>query len=422
MKILHLSTFDVTGGAARAAYRVHCGLRRMGWDSQMFVAHRKSHDPTVTGFVRSKGVLPTLRRALRRHRIKRPSARYGALRSHRYEIFTDDRTRFGSDIVLQLPTCDVINLHWIAEFIDYSSFFASVNKPMVWTLHDMNPFTGGCHYDNNCGKWRAGCGACPQLKSGKSDDLSRQIWRRKEEVFKKVEKDQLWIVAPSEWIAGEVRRSPILGKFPVTVIPYGLDTDRFAPRDRTFARNVLGVPLEASVILCVSDSLMNKRKGFGLFSQVLIDLKDLPGLLVISVGGDRLPLDVSVPHLQLGFIESERILSLVYSAADVLVLTSLQDNLPNTVLESMACGTPVLAFDVGGLRDVIRSGMTGTLVPLGDTKALCAAIEEFFENPARRIEMSENCQHIAQQYSLEACARRYMELYRQLPQSCQPIV
>jgi glycosyltransferase involved in cell wall biosynthesis len=380
----------------------------------MFVAHRKSHDPTVTGFVRSKRALPRLQRALRRHRIKTPMKRYPALRSNFYEIFTDDRSLYGSDLVSQLPACDVIQLHWIADFIDYRSFFAAVNQPMVWTLHDMNPFTGGCHYDDQCGKWREGCGGCPQLKSGIDDDLSRQIWRRKAEVFKKIAQDQLWIVAPSEWIAGEVKRSPILGKFPLKIIPYGLDTECFAPRDRAYARDVLGVPLGARVILCLGDSLVNKRKGFGLLSQVLIDLKDLPGLLVISVGRDRLPLDVSVPHLQLGFIESERILSLVYSAADILVLTSLQDNLPNTVLESVACGTPVLGFDVGGLRDVIRSG-TGTLVPLGDTRALCAAIEDFFDNPARRMEMSENCQHLAQQYSLETCARRYMELYRQLP-------
>jgi glycosyltransferase involved in cell wall biosynthesis len=161
---------------------------------------------------------------------------------------------------------------------------------------------------------------------------------------------------------------------------------------------------------------MNKRKGFGLLSQVLMDLKDVPRLFVISVSGDGLPLDVSVPHLHLGFIDSERILSLIYSAADILVLTSLQDNLPNTVLESIACGTPVVAFDVGGLSDLIRPGLTGKLTSCDDTKAFCAAIEEFFANPSKRMELSGNCREVAHQYSLESCASRYIQLYTQLAQ------
>ncbi|HEU0046046.1 MAG TPA: glycosyltransferase family 4 protein [Nitrososphaera sp.] len=416
MKILHLSTFDVTGGAARSAYRIHSGLRRLGYDSQMFVAGRKSHDPTVTVFARSKRVLPRLERALRRRRIKRPMARYPALRSNSYEIFTDNRTIYGSDVVTQLPACGVIHLHWIANFIDYSSFFGAVNKPMVWTLHDMNPFTGGCHYDNGCGKWRNGCGGCPQLASDKHNDLSRQIWRRKEKIFKQIEKDQLHIVVPSEWMAREVKHSPILGQFPVTIIPYGLDLDCFASRDRTVSRNVLGVPLEARVMLLLGDSLKNKRKGFGLLSEILIGLKDVPRLVVISVGGDHLPLEVNVPHVHLGFIESERILSLVYSAADVFVVPSLQDNLPNTVLESLACGTPVVGFDVGGIPELVRPEVTGTLVPRGDIKALCGAIKNLFENPSMRVAMSANCRNIAQEYSLESCARRYVELYTRVAQ------
>jgi glycosyltransferase involved in cell wall biosynthesis len=168
------------------------------------------------------------------------------------------------------------------------------------------------------------------------------------------------------------------------------------------------------MILCLGDTLKNKRKGFGLLSEVLIGLRDVPRLLVVSVGGGRLPLQVDVPHVHLGFIESERILSLVYSAADVLVLTSVQDNLPNTVLESIACGTPVIAFDVGGLPDLVQPGVTGKLVPRGDVKAFCAAIKDFFEQPSRRIEMAENCRQSVREYSLESCARRYAQLYAQL--------
>jgi glycosyltransferase involved in cell wall biosynthesis len=414
MKILHVSTFDVTGGAARSAYRLHAGLRRSGWDSRMFVARKKSQDPAVTAFARSKSFLPSVKRAWRRQSITRPMERYPALRRDFYEIFTDDRTIYGSDVVRQLPACDVIHLHWIAEFIDYASFFALVDKPIVWTLHDMNPFTGGCHYDDGCGKWKVSCGACPQLASDQDDDLSRQIWRRKENALEKIKTDQLSLVAPSRWMAGEVERSAILGRFPVAVIPYGLDLDCFTSRDRAFSRHVLGLPLDARVILCLGDSLQNRRKGFRLLTEVLTGLKDTPRLVVLSAGGDRLPLEVNVPHLPLGFIESERILSLVYSAADVLVFTSLQDNLPNTVLESIACGTPVIGFEAGGLPDVIRPGLTGALVPRGDTKALGAAIEAFFQDGSKQPAMSENCRRAALDYSLERCASRYAQIYTRL--------
>jgi glycosyltransferase involved in cell wall biosynthesis len=418
VKILHLSTFDVTGGAARSAYRIHSGLRRLGYDSQMFVARRQSHDQAVTVLVRPKDRLSRLEIKLRRHSIKRQLGRYLVKDSDLYEIFTHDRSKYASDVVSQLPDCDVINLHWIADFVDYPTFFAATtNKPMVWTLHDMNPFTGGCHYDNNCGKWKERCGACPQLVSCEDGDLSREIWERKKEIFKNIDKDRLQIVTPSSWMAAEVKRSPILGKFPVTTIPYGLDLDCFAPRDSQFARNVLGVFREANAVLCLADSLTKTRKGFGLLSDALLALKDVPNLFVISVGSGRFSFEANIPHLSLDFVENERFLSLIYSAADVFVVPSRQDNLPNTGLESLACGTPVVGFDVGGIPELIRPGITGILVPRGDTNKLCSAIKCLFENRSRRMEMAANCRRIAvEEYSLEVCARRYVELYTQIAQ------
>ena len=417
MRILHLSTDDVTGGAPRAAYRLHVGLRRLGCDSSMFVAQRKSNDPSVLDFTPPRDFLSRRLRRIRGKKIKRSIRRYCRSSDDVYELFTDDRSEHGSNVTEQLPLCDVLNLHWIAGFIDYRTFFAAVPRhtPMVWTLHDMNPFTGGCHYDNGCGKWRGSCGACPQLGSSDPADLSRQIWERKREAFAKIDPGQLHIVTPSLWLAAEAEQSYLLRQLPVRVIPYGVDVEEFAPRNRSFARDVIGVPQHARVILCVANFLANRRKGFNLLAKALVRVTDIDSLFLISVGNGKPAVDAKIAHLHLGTIENNRLLSLVYSAADIFVIPSLQDNMPNTVLESLACGTPVVGFAVGGIPELVRPGITGLLVPFDNVDELRTAIGNLLKDTAMRAEMSANCRRIAEeQYALEVQTRRYIELYQQL--------
>ncbi|MFC2023766.1 glycosyl transferase family 1, partial [Chloroflexota bacterium] len=273
MRILHISTNDILGGAARAAYGLHTGLNRQGRGSSMLVAHRSSNDPAVTAFrppiwpsvlLRLPGLL---RQGLHWHLV----GQFRDKPSGDDEPFSDSSSPFGSAVVRQLPAADVINLHWIAGFVDQRSFFSRVPQsvPVFWTLHDMNAFTGGCHYDEGCGKYELSCGACPQLDSGKSGDLSRRIWLRKRKAFAQVAPGQLHFVSPSRWLAKALSRSSLLSDRPVTVIPYGVDVDDFAPRDRGFARKVLGIPQDAAVVLFVADSLENRRKGFPLLMEAL---------------------------------------------------------------------------------------------------------------------------------------------------------
>lgn len=414
MKVVHLSTYDIAGGAARAAYRLHSGLRRLGHDSLMYVYRQRSNDPTVTAFKPPKDLPTRLRARLRRERIRRSFARYGASRPPGYERFSDDCTVHGSELVAQLPPGDVINLHSIADFVDYRSFFTRVpqHTPIVWTLHDMYPFTGGCHYDHGCGKYVSGCGSCPQLGSSDSADLSNQIWQRKRKVFEQIESNRLHLVALNNWMATEVKRSPLLQKYPVVVIPNGLDVDDFAPRDRRYARDVLGVPQDAKVLLFVASSVENRRKGFALLTKVVARLKDSANLWLISLGTGDQNVSQEIPHIHLGSVGNDRLLSVVYSAADVFVIPSLQDNLPNTVLESLACGTPVVGFDVGGIPDMVRPGVTGLLAPATDVAAMSNAIRRLLSNEAARLEMAINCRRVAvKEYALEVQAARYTELY-----------
>jgi len=417
MKVVHISRFDDGGGAAIAASRLHKGLLRRGHESVLFVAQSRSavKDPTVVLFQPPTDLRSRLRRRVRSERITRSLMRYQASRPTGYEAFSDDRSPYGTDMLTQLPAGDVINIHAMYQFVDYRTFFSAVpqHTPVVRTLHDMSFFTGGCHTDVGCGKYTAHCGACPQLGSRHTRDLAYQIWQRKCTAFRTVPPGRLHLVTPSRWLATEVQRSALLHQFPVTVIPHGIDTETFCPRDRHFAREVLGVPQDARVVLFVGEPLSRPIKGFALLAQALTGLRDLPELLLIAVGSGKPPVEVQTPFLHLGRIDNARLLSLVYSAADIFVIPSILENSPLTALEAIACGTPVAGFAVGGIPEIVRHGVTGLLVPPKDVTALLAAMYDLLQDSVRQAEMAVNCRRIAvQEYAMAVHVQRYIELYQ----------
>lgn len=414
-RVVHLSTYDIAGGAARAAYRLHSGLRKSGVDSTMFVRDARLTDRSVVRFEPAKSFCGRAERRIRREHIQRKLRPFIHPDNDKFEPFRIDRSEYGTDILSKVPAHDILNLHWIADFVDYPSFFGALSKSnrVVWTLHDMNAFTGGCHYDLGCGRYLKQCGECPQLLAAGTNDLSHEIWNRKKSLFDRLSEDQLHFTTPSTWLAEEVKRSPILGRFPVSVIPYGLDLTEFSPRDEGSAREVFGIPRQARVILFVADGLPLFRKGFEVLRQALEHIRDwIPELHLVTVGHNNPDLGHQIPHTYLGHVNNDRLLSNIYSAADLLVIPSLQDNLPNTVLESMACGTPAVGFDVGGIPDMIQHRKTGLLVPPHEADALGAAMLELLQNPERRMAFGKNCRQFAlQHFSLEEQAGRYCKLY-----------
>ena len=419
LKVLHVALDDGGSGAGRAAYKLHAGLRRLGHESSMFVAKKISTDPAVRAFEPPSDQQSRRGRERRKEEIGWDFARYGGSRPP-YLIgdgFTDDRGVNGPEPLEQLPPRDLLNLHWFGGFLDYRTFFATVPEasPVVWTLHDMNAFTGGCHYDDYCGKFAARCGACPQLGSDEEQDLSREIWGRKSEALEAVEEGRLQLVAVSRWMAEEAGRSSLLGGFPVTVINPSIDSQVFAPRDRAAARSALGVPEDASVVLFIADSLVTRRKGFSLLAGALEALKDVPNLFLLSLGYHDPGIVKDVPNLNLGYIEDDPALSGVYSAADVFVMPSVQEAFGQTVLEAMSCGTPVVGFDLGGIPEMVRSGLTGELVPPQDTKALAVAMRGLLEDPEKRAELSANGRRVAvEEFAPDVQAGRYAEVYRSM--------
>jgi glycosyltransferase involved in cell wall biosynthesis len=413
MKVLHLSASDIGGGAARSAYRLHFGLRRLGIDSQMLVLNKVSGDSAVGLFPVDRGLPARVVRKLWR-------MRQGAFAPpHRpLEIFSIDKSPLGDSILKTLPAADVLNLHWVAGMFDFDVLTEFCRRtPVVWTLHDMNPLTGGCHFDEVCGRFQSACGQCPQLESSNPADTSAQVLRRKVATTATIPENRLTFVAPSVWLTKQAQLSAPFRRFRCQTIPYGLDTDVFQPRNPMVVRELLGISSSTRVILFLAEGLDDRRKGFDLLVRALHGLGDLSNTYLLAVGGGMRGVDLDLPLSirVIPTVNDDRFLSFIYSAADVFVMASRADNLPNTVLESICCGTPVAGFNVGGVPDLIIPGETGELASAGDPESLAAAVRRLLSDEWPREQMRERCRQWAfAHYELQQQANRYRELYNRM--------
>lgn len=429
VRVVHLSANDRLGGAGRAAFGLHRGLSQTaaeegggGVRSSMLVLHRGSDDAAVHRF-RPFPFLP----AAAEYFLFRVCRRWQNRTLPDGELFSTGRTPYGPRLANLLGTvADLVHLHWVNDLLDYATVLprlAARHTPMVWTLHDMNAFTGGCHYNAGCGRFAgagAACGRCPKLGSNADRDLSRRVFARKRRALALVPDGGLTFVSPSRWLAGEVRRSALGGRFETVVIPNGVDAREFAPIDRAVARRQLGLPADARVILFVADFVNDPRKGAGLLTAALGQLAAatpaIPGLLALTLGHGDAPAGLAATgcaHRHLGRVSDNRRLALAYSAADVFVIPSLQDNLPNTILEAMACGTPVVGFDTGGMTDLIEPGRTGFLAELGRADDLAAQLRRVLADPEAAGRMGQFARRrVLERYTLEQQAAAYRELYQ----------
>ena len=431
MKVLHISTNDISGGAAKAAYRLHVGMLKQSRKSQFIVAQKNSSNSTVILYkplhqnnCPSCKLLGKINRFRKKFKSKLIKISNNKTMAHQFDHCPKKYGPFSTisnpnfiDLPDQIPQADVVNLHWISKFVDFPTFFCHQRLPniIVWTLHDMNAFTGGCHYDYSCGKFNYGCGCCPQLNSKDPHDLSHQIWLQKKEIYDQIGSKKLHLIAPSQWLADKCSHSVLLNKFPIKVIPYGLDLSELAPREKTFAREVLGIPENSKVLMFVAHSMKTYRKNFASILNILPELQKLMPIYLLTVGANLEEIDLKIPHQHAGYIQNERLLSLIYSAADIFLTTSLEDNLPNTIIESLACGTPVVGFAVGGIPEMIENGVNGHLVPPGNNTALIKAVFNILSNKNLLSRMAQASRQFAKhKYSDSEIARRYQECYRRL--------
>jgi glycosyltransferase involved in cell wall biosynthesis len=358
MKVLLLSTYDIGQGAGRAAYRLYQGLRQAGIDAQILV-HKKSADDSS---VLSPTTPVEMAIAQTRARIDQFPLKFYPQREETYFSPQWLPDRLAKKIRDLNP--DVINVHWTqAGFMQIESL-AQFHKPIVWTLHDQWALTGGCHYTNGCDRYQRGCGQCPQLGSQTQKDLSHWIWQRKAKAWKNLD---LTVVALSHWLADCVRKSPLLQHYPLKIIPNGLDPKQYHPVDQAIAKDLLGLPSDKIIILFgAMQATSDRRKGFPILQEALTQLsqtewQDKLQILIFGASEPENAPDFGLPTQYLGQLHDHLSLRLVYSAADVFLAPSLEDNLPNTVLEALTCGTPCVAFNIGGMPDLIQHQKNGYL-------------------------------------------------------------
>lgn len=414
--VLHISAYDISGGAAIAAYRLHQGLRRIGADSRMLVAKKASDDASVLTLKRSRALSASLKRRIRKRWLRGQFRRYEKSRPANLEFFSDDRAVDPEALLAALPMADVYHLHWVARVLDYSRFFPALTpgQPLVWTLHDTNPLTGGCHYTAGCRRFEDACGACPALGSTRETDLSSQIHARKLAQFQRLSPDTTRIVSPSRWLADEAQRSSLLRRFETVVIPHGLDVEVFKPRDRATARDVFGLPQDMKLVMFAGRSLEFHRKGVDLLVSALNGLSD-ENIGLLSVGGGSLKTELRHPHFSIGEVNNGRLLSLAYSAADAFVTPAREEAFGQVVLEAMACGVPVVGFAVGGIPDMVRPGATGFLAPPLDVAELARSIRTLLFDDEPRGRMALECRRVAvEEFTMELQAERHARLYEEL--------
>ena len=379
MNIAVVSTSDIGGGAARAAYRLHRALLQARHNSEMLVCQKETVDGTVRQIVR-----PALANLLTRLNFNVRRIRLATYRHPPgYEPFQYDHSAFHPFLIHALGKRDVINLHWVARFVDQSRVYklaARANR-LVWTLHDMLPFTGGCHYDEGCDRFSNECGYCPQLGSQKKRDLSATLLARRDNAFQRIPDGALHFVSPSRWLADALQSSRVARRFDVTVIPNSIELDVFCPSDRATARDELGLARDGPIVLFIAEAINNRRKGMGVLVEALNTLATQGShVALVSVGHASFPVPARLTYKHFPHTSDDRFLAKIYSACDAVVIPSIQDNLPNTMLEAMACGTSVIGSSVGGIPDFVRDRETGYLFPPGDVVALTNAIRSVVQD------------------------------------------
>lgn len=413
MKVILLSTFDIEGGAAIATYRLHKGLIKLGVDSKMLVQSKKSDDYTVIGASsKLEAAIANLRPYLD------SLIKYLLYKKQQKKLFS---TAMLPDLILRKlknlsPT--LVHLFWVNGGFVKIETLEKINVPIVWTLHDMWPLTGGCHYDDECRRFQNECGNCPVLNSSSERDLSFRILQRKTASWASI---PMIVVATSHWLAEMARTSAVFKNKKIVVIPNGIDIDKYKPINKRVARETWGLPEEKNLILFSAfNATSDKRKG----NQYLIPALECMAkqgwgenteLVVVGASEPLQPIDFGMKVHYVGNLDDEISQVLLYSAVDVTVAPSMQENLSNTVMESLSCGTPVVAFDIGGMPDLIDHMKTGYLVKSFEINNLYAGIKWVLENKERYKELSITArQSVIDKFTLEKVAMQYAELYKEI--------
>ena len=409
MKILIVSTSDMDGGAARAAYRLHHSLLAQNIDSQMLVQSKRSDEYRIIG-PRTK-----VRKVISKFRPFLDGVLSKLYKSRTKTLFSSAWLPFGNTVnKINEINPDIVHLHWIAGGMLRIEDLQRIKAPIVWSLHDMWAFTGGCHYDEECNAYQDHCGNCKVLGSQRDYDLSRINLKRKLRTYSKIK--NLTINGSSKWITEAAKSSLLLKERNVVNIPNPIDGDVFKPLDKSLVRSLLKIPLDKRIVLFGAvNPLGDPRKGFEpLFNALnLLEIDDVE-FVIAGSSEPKSPEAFKYPVHYISPLLDEMSLPVLYNIADVVVVPSLQENLANSVVESLLCGIPVVAFDIGGNPDMIDHKKNGYLVKPFDSKDMALGIEWIINNKNYAALSSSAREKSVANYSYDIVSNRYIELYKKI--------
>ncbi|MBF0466305.1 MAG: glycosyltransferase family 4 protein [Nitrospirae bacterium] len=406
MRILHLSTYDTHGGASRAAYRIHKSLPGAGVESSMLVSRKFSSDDDVYVLKSQRSDISLKHRIL--SKIERlPVKFYNDSQNFSFPLFQE---KLKNSVLVN--SADIVNLHWILYGFVRPDFLADLKKPIIWTLHDMWPFTGGCFYCGECSKYEDKCGNCPVLNSKHPRDLSYWGMKFKKRCWDNID---LTIVSPSRWLGQCAQKSTLFKDKNIRIIPYGIDTDVFKPIQKETAREILKLPPDKKIISLGAVVTTDKRKGYQYLTEAVRNNQCNFDVLTFGMQDKNNQLNINTTVYDMGFVKNDTLLSLIYSASDLMVVPSVYENLPQTAIEAMACATPVVAFNATGLPDVVEHKKTGYLAQPYDANDLYNGIAWVLEDENRLNELSSNAvERVKTNFTYAVQSERYVELYKEI--------
>lgn len=415
MRVLIINTSEKIGGAAIAASRLMDALRNNGIQAKMLVRDKQTNQITVVELKKSLWRIWQF--------VWERIVIWKANHFKKHNLFAVDIANTGTDITTlpEFKQAEIVHLHWINQGMlslkDLQKILSS-GKPIVWTMHDMWPCTGICHHARECNNYHQECNHCPFLYKGGKKDLSYQIFRKKKELYKIA---PIAFVTCSQWLKERASQSALLTGHFVTNIPNPINTNLFKPRNKKNARMKLGLPIDKKLILFGSAKITDKRKGIDYFiesckvlAQKYPELINELGVVVYGKESEVLKSLVPFPVYPLNYISNEKELVDVYNSVDIFVTPSLEENLPNTIMEAMACGVPCVGFNVGGIPEMIDHLHNGYVADYKSAEDFANGIHWALSEGEYQSLSEEACRKVSTSYSESTIAKRYIEVYNKI--------
>lgn len=407
LKILHIVAGELSGGAARGAYWLHLGLLESGVDSKVLTNGRNTlGDETVSSIIKNKKdqAINSLRAQVD-NLITKP------YRSRKKIIFSSGLSGFDFTKTEEYKSADIIHLHWINGGLVNISHLSKIKKPIVWTMRDMWPMTGGCHYSMECTNFKVGCGNCKQLGSIKELDISRIILNRK----KRLLPDNLTLIGLSSWLSEQAAESSLFKNSDIRTIYNNINCSEFFPLDKTTSRETLGIHTDKKIILAGSTDSKDFYKGFDKYLEALQLLDPNKYHLCFFGNLDKTKIaKMQFDSTSLGYLHDNISLRLAYSSADVFVAPSLMDAFGKTLTEAMSCGTPVVCFDATGPKDIVTHKYDGYKATPFSSKSLADGID-WITNASNYQELCMNARNkVVNSFDYKIIATQYKALYEEI--------